>query len=273
MVKISHIGILELLMSKSYKPTIAMVNNAKRGLALREKYGRGGLDTREAGEQGIGSGVARARDIIEGNLSLDTVKRMYSFFSRHEKNYQPKKKMPDGGATAGTITYLTWGGSAGFSWARNILRQENILKSYIKDITDEELNTEDQLLGIKLPITKAVDEELKQATFIVMVPDEPDLHGDVTSEAEVRKAMTNFNKYCMKANLFHLVETDSFEFCESYCCPTDFVLGEKFVKKGTWLATVQALDDSLWELIKTGEINGLSIGALASVESIEEDDE
>jgi len=259
----------EVLKAKSYKPSQAMVNNAKRGLALREKYGRGGLDTREAGKQGIGSGVARARDIIEGNLSLDTVKRMYSFFSRHEKNYQPKKKMPDGGATAGTIAYLTWGGSAGFAWARSILKKEGIVKSYNKDITDLELNTEDELPGVKLPITKAVDEDLKQATFIVMVPDEVDLHGDVTTEAEVRKACHNFNKYSMKANLFHLVETDTFEFCESYCAPSDFVLGDKFVRKGTWLATIQSLDDSLWTLIKSGEINGLSIGALASVQDIE----
>jgi hypothetical protein len=259
--------------AKSFAPTDAMRNNAKRGLALREKYNRGGLDASQAKSEGVGSGVARARDIINGNLSLDTVKRMYAFFSRHEKNYNPKKKMPDGGPTAGTIAWLLWGGSAGLAFARRVLKQEEILKSYIKDITDEEVNVEDQLPGVKLPITKAVDEELKQATFIVMVPDETDLHGDVTSEAEVRKACHNFNKYSMKANLFHLVETDAFEFCESYCCPTDFVLGDKFVKKGTWLATIQSLDDNLWELIKSGEINGLSIGALASVESIEEDDE
>lgn len=257
--------------AKSFAPTDAMRNNAKRGLALREKYGRGGLDASQAKAEGVGSGVARARDIINGNLSLDTVKRMYAFFSRHEKNYDPKKRMPDGGPTAGTIAWLLWGGSAGLAFARRVLKQEDILKSYTKDIKDEEVNTEDNLPGIVLSITKAVDEELRQATFIVMVPDETDLHGDTVSESEVRKAMTNFNKYCMKANLFHLMQTDTFEFCESYCCPSDFVLGDKFVKKGTWLATVQALDESLWELIKSGEINGLSIGALASVESIEED--
>lgn len=257
----------------SFAPTDAMRNNAKRGLALREKFNRGGLDASQAKSEGVGSGVARARDIINGNLSLDTVKRMYSFFSRHEKNYDPKKRMPDGGPTAGTIAWLLWGGSAGLAFARRILKQQDILKSYTKDITEEELNIEEQLPGVKLPITKALDEELKQATFIVMVPDETDAHGDVTNESEVRKACHNFNKYSMKANLFHLVETDTFEFCESYCCPSDFVLGDKFVKKGTWLATVQALDDNLWELIKTGEINGLSIGALASVESIEEGDQ
>lgn len=119
-------------------------------------------------------------------------------------------------------------------------------------------------------IVKAVNEELKQATFIVMVPDEVDLHGDITSEEEVRKACHNFNRFCGQANLFHITKTSTFEFAESYIVPTDIVLGDKFVKKGTWLAVVQALDDELWELIKSGEINGLSIGALGYKTDVED---
>ena len=54
-----------------------MVTEAKRALDWRKEYGRGGTDV----------GVARARDIANGkNLSDETVKRMYSFFSRHENN-------------------------------------------------------------------------------------------------------------------------------------------------------------------------------------------
>jgi hypothetical protein len=253
-------------MSKSYTPTEAMRNNAKRGLALREKYGRGSLDASQAKKEGVGSGVARARDIINGNLTLDTVKRMYSFFSRHEKNYNPKKKMPDGGPTAGTVAWLTWGGSAGFAWARRILKQEDILKSYIKDITDSEVNSEDILPGVKLPVTKAVDEELKQVTYVAMIPDHTDLHGDYTSEAEVRKAKESFNKSMMRANLFHMVMTDTFDVIESYLAPCDMVLNDQFVKKSTWLMTLQVNDDSLWQMIKDDEITGISIGALASVE-------
>lgn len=256
--------------AKSYAPTDAMKNNARRGLALREKYNRGGLSAQEAGQQGIGSGVARARDIINGNLSLDSVKRMHGFFSRHEKNYDPKKKQPDGGPTAGTIAWLLWGGSAARAWARGILREEDILKSYTKEITQQELESEDNLLGVNLPITKALNEELMQATFVVMAPDEVDLHGDITSEEEVRKACHNFNKFCMKANLFHLVETDTFEFVESYIVPTDIVLSDKYVKKGTWLATIQCLDEGLWSLIKSGDICSVSIGAVARVERLEE---
>lgn len=119
-------------------------------------------------------------------------------------------------------------------------------------------------------VVKSVNEDLKQATFIVMVPEEVDLHGDITSEDEVRKACYNFNKFCGNANLFHVAQTEKFEFAESYIAPTDFVLGDKFVKKGTWLATVQVLDDTLWELIKSGEVCGMSIGAMASVIEIDE---
>lgn len=121
-------------------------------------------------------------------------------------------------------------------------------------------------------IVKAVNEELKQATFIVLTPEEVDLHGDIISENEVRKACYNFNKYSNQANLFHITKTATFEFAESYVSPVDFVLGDVLVRKGTWLATVQVLDDNLWELVKSGEVNGLSIGALASIEEVESDD-
>jgi len=257
--------------AKSYAPTAAMKNNARRGLALREKYGRGGLDAYQAKSEGVGSGVARARDIINGSLSLDTVKRMYAFFSRHEKNYKPKEREADGGPKAGEIAWLLWGGSAGLSWARSILRQEDILKSYTKDITEAELNKEDTLAGINLPITKALDEELKQVTYVAMIPDSTDLHGDYTSEAEVRKAKESFNKSMMRANLFHMTMTDAFEVIESYLAPCDMILNDQFVKKSTWLMTLQVNNDDVWQMIKDDEITGISIGAVAAVEKLNEE--
>jgi len=257
--------------AKSYAPTAAMKNNARRGLALREKYGRGGLDASQAKSEGVGSGVARARDIVNGNLTLDTVKRMYAFFSRHEKNYKPKEREADGGPKAGEIAWLLWGGSAGLSWARSILRQEDILKSYTKDITEAELNKEDTLAGINLPITKALDEELKQVTYVAMIPDSTDLHGDYTSEAEVRKAKESFNKSMMRANLFHMTMTDAFEVIESYLAPCDMILNDQFVKKSTWLMTLQVNNDDVWQMIKDDEITGISIGAVAAVEKLNEE--
>jgi hypothetical protein len=248
--------------ANSFTPTQAMRNNAKRGLALREKWNRGGLNASQAKSEGVGSGVARARDIINGSLSLNTVRRMHAFFSRHEKNFNPSKKESDGGPTAGTIAWYLWGGSAGKAWARSILRKEGILKA-----VDAEMNPDVE----KLEVTKAVNEELKQVTYVAMLPDSVDLHGDYTSEEEVRKAKESFNRSNMQANLFHVAMTDKFSVIESYLAPVDFILGEKAVKKGTWLMTLQVHDDDVWALIKSGEINGISIGALASVETIEEE--
>jgi hypothetical protein len=123
---------------------------------------------------------------------------------------------------------------------------------------------------MKQLISKSAD-ELKQAVFIVMVPDEPDLHGDITSAAEIQKACHNFNKFCRQPNLFHVSKTDSFEFAESYIAPVDFTIGEEVIKAGTWLANVQFLNDDLWQAVKDGEISGLSIGALAVAEDLTEE--
>lgn len=119
-------------------------------------------------------------------------------------------------------------------------------------------------------VAKSVNEELMQATFVVMVPEETDLQGDITSEDEVRKACHNYNEFCRQPNLFHLGSTDTFSIAESYIAPVEFEMNEATVKKGTWLATIQVHDDDLWSLIKSGEISGLSIGAMASVETLEE---
>ena len=92
-------------MNIDLKPTEEMASNAERGLALREKHGRGGTEV----------GVARARDLKNRkNLSPDTVRRMHSYFARHEVD---KKGEGWGEDSAGYIAWLLWGGDAGKSWA------------------------------------------------------------------------------------------------------------------------------------------------------------
>lgn len=92
---------------------------ARRGLELRRKYHKGGLTTQEAGKQGIGSGVARATSLSNGEaVSYETIKRMAAFFSRHEKNKS------GGENDAGYIAWLLWGGDAGRGWANRIISQQ-----------------------------------------------------------------------------------------------------------------------------------------------------
>lgn len=121
-----------------------------------------------------------------------------------------------------------------------------------------------------VPVFKQAQEELKQATFLVLSPDEVDLHGDIYDAVEVRKACHNFNIHCRKANLLHLFETDSFSIVESYISPVDMQMGETIIKAGSWLTVLQFNDESIWEGVKDGSYTGVSIGAIANAEPIEE---
>ena len=123
-----------------------------------------------------------------------------------------------------------------------------------------------------IQVVKATNEELKQATFLVLAPDEVDLHGDIYSADEVRKACHNFNKHCMKANLLHLVETDTFDIVESYISPVDMVLGDVIIKAGSWMSVLQVHSEEIWSDIKNGSLTGVSIGGRATTEYLEEEE-
>jgi len=124
-----------------------------------------------------------------------------------------------------------------------------------------------------VPIFKQAQEELKQATFLVLSPDEVDLHGDIYDATEVRKACHNFNTHCRKANLLHLFDTETFSIVESYISPVEMQMGETIIKAGSWLSVLQFNDDEIWEGVKSGDYSGVSIGGVAQAESLEEQDD
>jgi len=102
------------LAEESYKPTNEMAQRAELGLKWRDQYGRGGTEV----------GVARARDISNlRNLSVDTVKRMNSYFARHEIDKQGKgwAQGEEGFPSAGRIAWELWGGDPGRDWAARII--------------------------------------------------------------------------------------------------------------------------------------------------------
>jgi len=133
-VKCQHESILEA--DESYEPTNEMAAEAELGLKWRDEYGRGGTEV----------GVARARDISnKRNLSFDTVKRMNSYFARHEVDKEAIgwEDGEEGFPTAGRIAWQLWGGDAGKDWAARIVeRVNNQQTAHVcqssNDFTDEE---------------------------------------------------------------------------------------------------------------------------------------
>lgn len=103
----------------SYEVPQGVRDAAQRGLELRREYGHGGLDSKQAGKLGIGSGVQRASNLIQGRVSKQTIKRMYSFFSRHSAY----KKFHKDKSSKANISWLLWGGDAGFTWAKKMINQ------------------------------------------------------------------------------------------------------------------------------------------------------
>ena len=99
-------------------------NNAKRALKWAEENGWGSC--------GTGVGKQRANQLANGEaISLATIKRMYSYLSRHAPDLDSSKSYEDG---CGKLMYDAWGGKSALSWAKTrISREENM-----SDLTEEE---------------------------------------------------------------------------------------------------------------------------------------
>ena len=93
-------------------------NNAKRGVELNDKN-----DNKCATQVG----KVRAQQLANGEkVSIDTIRRMYSYLSRAETYYQGANKND-----CGYISYLLWGGPEALTWSKNKIEEyDNIDMSF-----------------------------------------------------------------------------------------------------------------------------------------------
>jgi len=87
---------------------------AKRGLALREEFKRGGTIV----------GARRATQLADREVvSIETIKRMAAYFDRHAVDLEAPAAKPGnaGYPSAGRIAWDLWGGNAGRAWAKRQL--------------------------------------------------------------------------------------------------------------------------------------------------------
>jgi hypothetical protein len=191
---------------EGYKPTSGMQSAARRAIKLKEQG--------KAKGAGTAVGWTRAGQLSRGEtLSLSTVKRMYSYFSRHEVDKKGKDWDNAESPSNGKIMWLAWGGDAGFSWSRKIVeREKNMKKSLttnelveeIKDILDDVVNPVDTVVEIPddEEITKALRPEITKEQLgmviehlmeaiegMIEVPEEEDSEEESGSaEMEVEEA-------------------------------------------------------------------------------------
>jgi hypothetical protein len=118
--------------AETYSPSDGMKSAARRALKWK-------ADGKATGA-GTPVGWGRASDIVASrSMSLSVVKRMYSFFSRHEVD-KKGKGFYDGPdfPSKGRVMWDAWGGDAGFSWSRKIAERERdkaLFSDFGKDFT------------------------------------------------------------------------------------------------------------------------------------------
>ena len=125
-------------------PTDGMVEEATRA-----------LDWRESERGGTAVGVARARDIKNRKqLSISTVKRMRSFFARHEVDKQAEALFQAKTVTRQTGALLgRYGAATGQRWANNLVKQMETLDAerHVAAVTE----TDEEIV---ISFKKAMDE-------------------------------------------------------------------------------------------------------------------
>jgi hypothetical protein len=124
---------LELMFkAETFTPNDGMKAAARRALKWK-------ADGKATGA-GTPVGWGRATDIVAGRaMSLSTVRRMFSFFSRHEQASKGGKDFNNtSNPSNGRIMWDAWGGNAGFSWSRaivNRMRDKALFADFGKDFT------------------------------------------------------------------------------------------------------------------------------------------
>src|SRR5210317_1338520 len=95
-------------------------NNAKRGIELNEKVGN---------KCATQVGKVRAQQLAKKEaVTVETIKRMFSYLSRAEEYYDEGDN-----EACGTISYLLWGGKAGLRWAGSKLKELDLLEASLKE--------------------------------------------------------------------------------------------------------------------------------------------
>jgi len=151
---------------EGYKPTSGMQSAARRAIKLKEQG--------KAKGAGTAVGWTRAGQLARGEaLSLSTVKRMYSYFSRHEVDKKGKDWNNAESPSNGKIMWLAWGGDAGFSWSRKIVNREKTMKKNlelneiveeIKDMLDDVVNPITKVIEVEDDVVKSIDPKPEELT-------------------------------------------------------------------------------------------------------------
>ena len=218
-------------------------NNAKAVLKWVDENGWGSCGT-DVGKQ-------RANQLANGEpISLDTVKRMYSYLSRHEVDLESSKGYDDG---CGKLMYDSWGGRSALSWAESKINQEEKMSKQYFQIDNEEKRI---VLGpAMIPDQKIFRKDSMGNPYYVFFSAE-------TIKMIAEKYMKN--KYTDNNDQMHdgkavkdvyviesWIKEDESDKSTKY--------GYESTPVGTWFVSMKVKNEEIWKKVKDGKLNGFSV--------------
>lgn len=249
---------------------------AQRALNYAEKNGWGSC--------GTGVGKQRANQLAKGeSISVDTIKRMYSYLSRHKVDLDSSKEYGDG---CGKLMYDAWGGKAGLSWAERKLAQleKEKMSEEKKPLSLKEM---ERWGGIKVDARKLLfyDDEKRIVVGAAMVPNKMihryDSFGNMYyvffSKQSVRKLANKFMR--LRKTDETSIEHDGKKLGAEKVFITESWVSEDPIKDksaaygfnlpaGTWFVSMRVDDPKVWNMIKSKELTGFSVEGLFAEKSL-----
>ena len=219
-------------------------NNAQAVLKYVEENGWGSCGT-DVGKQ-------RANQLAKGEpISEETIRRMYSYLSRHAVDLDSSKGYDDG---CGKLMYDSWGGKTALSWAESKVKSFDMEKmSKQRFQTDEEKRI---VLGpAMIPDQKIYRKDSLGNPYYVYFSSD-------TIKMIAEKYMRN--KYIDNNDEMHDGKAVSDVYVvESWIKEsendksTDF--GYSDLPVGTWFVSMKVRNDNTWAKVKEGKLNGFSV--------------
>lgn len=209
------------------------------------------VDENGWGSCGTDVGKQRANQLANGEpISLDTVKRMYSYLSRHEVDLESSKGYGDG---CGKLMYDSWGGKSALSWAESKINQEEKMSKQYFQIDNEEKRI---VLGpAMIPDQKIFRKDSLGNPYYVFFSAE-------TIKMIAEKYMKN--KYTDNNDQMHdgkavkdvyviesWIKEDESDKSTKY--------GYESTPIGTWFVSMKVKNPEIWKKVKDGKLNGFSV--------------
>lgn len=234
-------------------------NAAQRALNYAEKNGWGSC--------GTGVGKQRANQLAKGEpISVDTVKRMYSYLSRHKVDLQSSTSYEKG---CGKLMYDAWGGEAGLTWSERKIGQ----------LEKEKMNFSETKMVF------ALDEEKKMIIGAAMVPNKMIIRYDEVgnpyyvyfSKESIKRMAAKFlkEKRTDEASIEHdgkKLGSEKVFITESWVSEDPiYDKSHKYgfnLPSGSWFVSMKINDDKVWKMIKEKSLNGFSVEGLFAEKSV-----